>query len=150
MLGPRKSLQALARSDFPPGGSWLNQHLIEKKSIGSISEKEMRELMAVMRLVGQEDLTPLYAIPPKVRFGAHFFYSKACFGCHRIDGQGGKMGEVKAPDLTFRLLRPKPWHIQHIHDATSVVPNSKMPPFLHYEPYEYDALAEYILYLHTP
>ncbi|HEY4490450.1 MAG TPA: c-type cytochrome, partial [Acidobacteriota bacterium] len=121
-----------------------------QKSATSLADKEIREVMAVLRLVGADDLTPLYTIPPKVRFGAHFFYSKACLNCHRIDGQGGKMAEVKSPDLTFRLLRPKQWHLEHIRDATSVVPNSKMPPFLHYEPYEYDALAEYILYLHTP
>ena len=57
---------------------------------------------------------------------------------------------MKAPDLTFRLLRKKEWHIQHIHDSRTVVPKSQMPPFLHYESWEYEDLADYILYLHTP
>jgi mono/diheme cytochrome c family protein len=116
----------------------------------SLTPQEVQELMSVLRIVSGEDLRPLYTIPPEARFGAHFFYNKACSYCHTVDGQGGKSTEIKGPDLTLRLLRSKQWHMDHIRDATSVVPESKMPPFLHYEPHEYAALAEYILYLHTP
>jgi cbb3-type cytochrome oxidase cytochrome c subunit len=48
------------------------------------------------------------------------------------------------------LLRKKEWHMQHIKDPRTLVPNSEMPPNLHYESWEYHALAEYILYLHKP
>lgn len=148
-LGLRSNLQTLARVHFPTGGTWLQQHLQEKGSTAVLSDKEVEELMSVLRIVAQDDASVLYTIPKPVRFGANMFYNKSCFGCHRIDGQGGA-SEHHGPDLTLRLLRPKQWHVAHIHDAQSVVPNSKMPPFFHYEPSEYDALAEYILYLHTP
>lgn len=147
--GLRPNLPNLVRVKFPSGGVWLQQHLQQKGSTATLSDKDVEELMSVLRLVADRDARLLYTIPRPVRFGANMFYNKACFDCHRIDGQGGSSPK-HGPDLTLRLLRPKEWHIAHIHDSQSVVPNSKMPPFFHYEPYEYDALAEYILYLHTP
>ncbi|PWT87727.1 MAG: hypothetical protein C5B54_11835 [Acidobacteria bacterium] len=150
MLGSRPNLQTLTRSHFPVGGDWLQQHLTDQGKNVQLTNRDKEALMSVLRLVADKDPKLLYTIPRKVRFGANMFFTKACITCHRIDGQGGEHAEVKAPDLTLRLLRPKSWHIEHIKDAQSVVPNSKMPPFFHYEPYEFDALAEYILYLHTP
>ena len=149
-LGDRPDLQSLGRSRFPSGGPWLQQHLQENGRTVVFQDKEVEELLSVMRLVTGNRSDLLASIPPKVRFGAHFFYNSSCPVCHKIDGQGGKDPEVPSPDLTLRLLRTKDWHIKHIHDPQSVVRNSKMPPFFHYEPHEYEALAEYILYLHSP
>jgi hypothetical protein len=124
--------------------------LQEQKRNATLTENDGTELMSVLRLVAGDGPQLLSSIPPPARFGAHMFFNKACIHCHKIDGQGGEESKVKAPDLTLRLLRPKSWHIEHIRDAQSVVPGSKMPPFLHYEDYELNALAEYILYLHSP
>ncbi len=148
VLGERRNLQTLIRNSFPPGREWLQSHL--SRTGRSLTEKEGSELMSVFRLVAGADPALLSSIPPKARLGAHLFFNKACVRCHTIDGQGGKSSEIKGPDLTLRLLRPKEWHIKHIRDSQSVVPDSKMPPFLHYEDFEYEALAEYLLYLHTP
>jgi ubiquinol-cytochrome c reductase cytochrome b subunit len=159
-LGSRPDLQTLAKNRFPSGGAWLQTHLdtvgadlrpaLENGDQNSLSDKEVDEMMSALRLVAGDRTDVLASIPPKVRFGAHFFYNSSCPVCHTIDGQGGKEPEVPSPDLTLRLLRTKEWHIKHIHDPQSVVRNSKMPPFFHYERHEYEALAEYILYLHTP
>ena len=143
-LGDRTSLQTLAKNEFPTGQTWFDQHLQR-----TLPEKQVQELMSVLRLVAGDQTDLLVNIPAKARFGAHFFYNSSCPLCHTIDGQGGKNPEVPSPDLTLRLMRTKEWHIKHIHDPQSLVRNSKMPPFFHYEPHEYDALAEYILYLHA-
>jgi len=148
-MGSRLNLQTLVRNRFPTGATWFERHFQENGIQTTLGDREVEELMSVLRLVAGNRPDLLYTIPPKARFGAHFFYNSSCGSCHKIDGQGGEHPRVTAPDLTLRLLRSKEWHIKHIHDAQSVVPKSKMPPFFHYEGFEYDALAEYILYLHT-
>jgi hypothetical protein len=149
-LGSRSSLQTLAKNRFPTGATWFENHFQDNGRTTTFSDREVQELMSVLRVVTTDRADLLYTIPSKARFGAHFFYNSSCPMCHKIDGQGGDHPRVPAPDLTLRLLRSKEWHMKHIHDPQSVVPDSKMPPFFHYEEFEYDALAEYILYLHTP
>ena len=146
MLGGRLDLQTQARNHFPDGGDWLQKHLQDKGNTAVLSPKEVREIMSVLRLASGDHPERLYTIPPKIRFGANMFYNKSCIDCHTIDGQGG----TKGPNLTLRPLKTEEWHIEHIKDPRSKNPKSEMPPFFHYEPYEYEALAEYILYLHTP
>jgi hypothetical protein len=146
-MGSRLNLQTLSRDRFPTGAEWFANHFEEHGVQTTLTDKDVEELMSVLRLVAGNRPDLLYRIPPKVRFGAHFFYNSTCPVCHKIDGQGAEHPRVPAPDLTFRLWRPKAWHIKHIHDSQSVVPHSKMPPFFHYEDFEYDALADYILYL---
>jgi ubiquinol-cytochrome c reductase cytochrome b subunit len=143
-FGERANLQALTKNYFPSDPAWFEQHLGT-----AFSEKEVHEVVSVLRWIATDRTDLLIGIPRKAQFGAHFFYNSSCPMCHTIDGQGGKNPEVPSPDLTLRLLRTKEWHIKHIHDPQSVVRNSKMPPFFHYEPQEYDALAEYLLYLHS-
>jgi mono/diheme cytochrome c family protein len=150
VFGTRLPLQTLLHETFPSGESWFVAHLSAHGRQAVLSGKEIQELMSVLALVAHGDPKPLYTIPAGVRFGAHKFYNSSCSFCHTVAGQGGKKSEVKAPDLTLRLLRPRDWHIRHIRDSRSVVPNSQMPPFLHYEQFEYEALADYILYLHVP
>jgi hypothetical protein len=148
--GERPDLATLSKNQFPSGAVWLQQHLQEQGKDVSLQDKEVEELVSVLRLVAGGETDLLARIPPAARYGAHFFYNSSCPVCHTIDGQGGKEPEVPSPDLTLRLPRTKEWHIKHIYDPQSLVPESKMPPFFHYEPHEYDALAEYLLYLHAP
>lgn len=149
-LGLRSNLQTLTRNHFPPGGDWLQQHLTQNGKTKQLTDKDKIALMSILRIVADKDPKLIYTIPKKVRYGGNMFFNKSCVHCHRIDGQGGENAEVKAPDLTVRLLRPKKYHIAHIKDPRSLVPKSEMPPFFHYEEWQYDDLAEYILYLHTP
>jgi ubiquinol-cytochrome c reductase cytochrome b subunit len=146
--GNRLNLQTLARNHFPTGSEWFVKHFAGHGKVETLDEKDVQELMSVLRLVAGDREDLLYRIPPKARFGAHFFYHSTCNMCHKIDGQGGEHPRVPAPDLTLRLWRSKQWHIKHIHDPQSVVKKSRMPPFFHYKDFEYDALAEYLQYLH--
>ena len=150
VLGDKPDLQTLARSYFPTGSAWFQQHFQQQGREILLRDKEVEELISVLRVVTGDRPDLLSSIPSRVRFGAHFLYNSSCLNCHKIDGQGGKHPEVPSPDLTLRLIRTKEWHMKHIYDPQSVVRNSKMPPFFHYEPHEYEALAQYILYLHTP
>ncbi|HSE39368.1 MAG TPA: cytochrome b N-terminal domain-containing protein [Acidobacteriota bacterium] len=149
-IGPKPSLQLLSRKQFPAGEAWLEQHLTKHGADADLNRKETDQILSTLRVASGDHPELLYSIPPNVRIGARLFYSQSCTYCHKIDGQGGEQSEVKAPDLTFRLLRPKQWHMQHIKDPRTLVPKSEMPPSLHGEPWEYSALADYILYLHKP
>lgn len=151
VLGPKPDLQTLARRNFPTGDNWIKDHFQKQSATEVILDpKEVEEILSVLRLVTGDNPQLLSSIPASVRLGAHMFYNKSCIRCHKIDGQGAQSPDVPAPDLTLRPLRTKSWHVEHIRDPQTVVPNSKMPPFLHYEDYEYSALADYILYLHSP
>src|SRR5262249_12066798 len=147
-LGFRSDLQSLSQHAFPSGGDWLQQHLQKQGSTAVLSDRDKSALMSILKVVAEKDAKLIYTVPKEVRFGGNFFYHKSCVECHKIDGEGGLT--KKGPDLTLRLLRPKEYHKQHIKDPQSVNPASKMPPFFHYEDSEFDALAEFILYLHTP
>jgi quinol-cytochrome oxidoreductase complex cytochrome b subunit len=147
-LGLRSDLETLSRNAFPSGGDWLQQHLQQHRNTATLSDHDKSALMSILKVVAEKNANLIYTVPKEVRFGGNFFFNKSCVECHKIDGEGGLT--KKGPDLTLRLLRPKEWHKQHIKDAQSVNPVSKMPPFFHYEDSEFDALAEYILYLHTP
>ncbi len=150
VLGPRPSLQMLARKNFPIGKDWLQDHLKRSGKEVLLTKKDTEMLMSALRVTAGDRPDLLYTIPPHVRDGGRLFYNGPCTYCHKVDGQGGDQTEVKAPDLTFRLLRKKEWHVQHIKDPRTVVPNSEMPPNFHYSASEFDALAEYLWYLHKP
>jgi hypothetical protein len=141
-----KPLQILARNEFPAGKDWFKNHLEKVGRDSGLTEKEVKELMSVLRLAAGEHSERIYTIPTVVRFGAHTFYNNFCINCHTIDSQGGKKG----PDLTIRPLRSKEWHIQHIREPQSLVANSKMQEFPDFTNAQYNGLAEYILYLHSP
>ncbi len=141
-----RPLETLAQTQFPAGKPWLQSHLREFGKDTDLSEQEVNEILSVLRLVTNEQSHLLYTIPWPVRFGAHTFHVNDCINCHTVDGQGGKKG----PDLTIRPLHSKEWHIQHIRDPQSVVSDSKMMEFPDFSDAEYSALADYILYLHSP
>ncbi|MEP6960066.1 MAG: cytochrome b N-terminal domain-containing protein, partial [Nitrospirota bacterium] len=86
-------------------------------------------LLVVFALLGIS-LKNLYAIPktdPSVARGQALFAQQHCAACHRIHGEGGKVG----PDLSYVAdQRPdRQWHVRHFRDPQSVSPGSIMPPF---------------------
>ncbi|MDE3218297.1 MAG: cytochrome b N-terminal domain-containing protein [Nitrospirota bacterium] len=71
-----------------------------------------------------------YALPtldPSVARGKALFARQHCMACHRIHGDGGKVG----PDLSYVAdQRPdRQWHLRHFRDPSSVSPGSIMPAF---------------------
>lgn len=86
-------------------------------------------LLCVFALLGIS-LRNLYAMPkidPSVARGKGLFAQHHCAACHRIHGEGGKVG----PDLSYVAdQRPdRQWHMRHFRDPQSVTPGSIMPPF---------------------
>jgi ubiquinol-cytochrome c reductase cytochrome b subunit len=75
-------------------------------------------------------LKHLYAVPredPSVAKGRALFAQHHCAACHKIHGEGGKVG----PDLSYvGDNRPdRDWHVRHFRDPQSVSPGSIMPKF---------------------
>ncbi|WP_455378111.1 cytochrome b N-terminal domain-containing protein [Petrachloros mirabilis] len=89
-------------------------------------------------------LRNLYALPtldPSVARGKSLFAQHQCMACHRIHGEGGKVG----PDLSYVAdQRPdRQWHLRHFRDPQSVSPGSIMPAF----PLEENALNDLASYM---
>ncbi len=87
-------------------------------------------LAVVFALLGIS-LKNLYAVPredPSVTHGRALYAQHHCSACHKIHGEGGKVG----PDLSYvGDDRPdRDWHIRHFRDPQSVSPGSFMPKFL--------------------
>lgn len=92
-------------------------------------------------------LRDLHAIPtvdPSVARGKALFAHHHCMACHRIHGEGGKVG----PDLSYVAdQRPdRQWHLRHLRDPQSVSPGSIMPAFP-LEEKDLNDLTSYILTL---
>jgi ubiquinol-cytochrome c reductase cytochrome b subunit len=66
-------------------------------------------------------------IDPAVVRGKDLFAKNHCMACHRIHGEGGKVG----PDLSYVAeQRPdRQWHLRHFRNPQSVSPGSIMPAF---------------------
>lgn len=66
-------------------------------------------------------------LDPSVVRGKILFAQQHCIACHRIHGEGGKVG----PDLSYvGDRRPdRRWHLRHYRDPQSVSPGSIMPAF---------------------
>jgi ubiquinol-cytochrome c reductase cytochrome b subunit len=86
-------------------------------------------LAVVFALLGIS-LKNLYAVPredPFVARGRVLYAQNHCAACHRLHGEGGKVG----PDLSYvGDDRPdRDWHLRHFRDPQSVSPGSIMPKF---------------------
>jgi nitric oxide reductase subunit C len=77
--------------------------------------------------------------------GQVLFQKHDCVACHQIKSIGGAAG----PDLTHvGGTRPAvEWHIAHLKDPESMVPDSAMPEFDHLSDEELRELAEYLVTL---
>ncbi len=74
--------------------------------------------------------------------GQLLFQQNGCNDCHEVNGIGGTAG----PDLSkVGLRRPDvQWHIRHLKDPESVVPDSAMPAFDDLSEQELRELADYL------
>lgn len=91
-----------------------------------------------------------YAVPasdPSVVRGQKLYAQYQCMACHRIHGEGTKIG----PDLSFVGDRKpdRDWHLRHFNDPQAVVPGSIMPKFPLSDQDKHD-LASYMLILKSP
>jgi nitric oxide reductase subunit C len=77
--------------------------------------------------------------------GQQIYQSQGCSNCHNINGIGGTSG----PELTRVGANGKDvaWHVKHLKDPRSVVPNSAMPPFAAMSDDDLKSLAAYIVTL---
>ena len=86
-------------------------------------------LLVVFGLLGTSlwNLHRTPKIDPSVARGKVLFSKHHCMACHRIHGEGGKVG----PDLSYVAdQRPdRQWHLRHYRDPRSVSPGSIMPAF---------------------
>ena len=83
-------------------------------------------------------------IDPAVARGKVLFAKNHCMACHRIHGEGGKVG----PDLSYVAeQRPdRQWHLRHFRNPQSVSPGSTMPAFS-LEEKDLNDLTSYLLTL---
>ena len=118
-----------------------------------LSEKEADDLMAFLDWMSKVDTNnwpppPILAVAAAGKAasaGQVLFQQHDCAACHQINGIGG----VAGPDLTYiGSMQPDPgWHIAHLKDPESKVPESAMPAFDHLSDQELKDLAEYLVTL---
>jgi len=62
-----------------------------------------------------------------IEYGRTLYRQEGCFMCHRLNGEGGKVG----PDLTVEGIRGRTdeWLIGHFKDPPAYTPGSIMPAF---------------------
>jgi len=77
--------------------------------------------------------------------GQQIYQSQGCSGCHTMNGIGGTSG----PDLTSigKTRNNVEWHMKHLKDPRSVVPNSAMPPYSGLSDDDLKSLAAYLVTL---
>jgi len=77
--------------------------------------------------------------------GQQIYQSQGCSGCHTISGIGGTSG----PDLTNvgKTGKDVEWHVKHLKNPRSVIPNSAMPPYVGLPDDDIKSLAAYLVTL---
>ncbi|MEN8264409.1 MAG: c-type cytochrome [Nitrospirota bacterium] len=141
--------------------SYLKKFIMNPKAIKpdaamptlGLTDKEADNLMAFLDWMSEVDTNDW---PPKpilaaaltgkaTSMGQLLFQQEDCIACHQINGIGG----VSGPDLThIGSERPDiKWHIAHLKDPESVVPDSAMPDFSDLNENELNDLANYLVTL---
>lgn len=77
-----------------------------------------------------------------IRYGETLYRQEGCFTCHRLDGQGTKIG----PDLTDEGKRGRTdeWLVGHFRDPTAYSPGSVMPSFRNLKTEQLQALVAFL------
>jgi len=78
-----------------------------------------------------------------IAYGKTLYRQEGCFMCHRLDGEGGKVG----PDLTVEGTRGRTvdWLTGHFKDPGKYVPGSIMPSFENLTDEQLNALTAFLL-----
>lgn len=77
-----------------------------------------------------------------IAYGRTLYRQEGCFMCHRLDGEGGKVG----PDLTNEGTRGRTdaWLIGHFKDPAAYSPGSIMPAFKNLTDKQLQALTAFL------
>lgn len=77
-----------------------------------------------------------------IRYGKILYRQEGCFMCHRLDGEGGKVG----PDLTVEGTRGRSeaWLLGHFKNPPAYTRGSIMPPFKNLTEEQLGALAAFL------
>jgi len=77
-----------------------------------------------------------------IAYGKTLYRQEGCFTCHRLDGEGTKVG----PDLTIEGTRGRSaaWLIGHFKNPPAYVPGSIMPSFKNLTDEQLDALTAFL------
>ncbi|MBI4531950.1 MAG: cytochrome b N-terminal domain-containing protein [Candidatus Latescibacteria bacterium] len=90
--------------------------------------------------------SPTAPLTPTELAGKVYFQEHNCLRCHRLNGQGAKIG----PDLAgVGKKRDAEWLNQHFQNPSSIVPGTIMPP-LDLPIEKLNALSAYLLRLNDP
>jgi len=78
-----------------------------------------------------------------VAYGRTLYRQEGCFTCHRLNGEGGKVG----PDLTVEGTRgrTRDWLVGHFKQPSSYTPGSMMPAFTNLTDEQLEALSTFLL-----
>ncbi len=116
-----------------------------------ISPEEAKKIVAFLEWISKVDtngwppkpVLATYRMPKSP--GVTVFQKYGCTACHMVNGVGGTSG----PDLTHVASRKpdRQWHIKHIRNPQSVVPDSAMPGFPQINEQELNQLVDYLLTL---
>jgi mono/diheme cytochrome c family protein len=149
IIGPELDKVGARRSP-----EWLKKHFIAPASAtpGSVmppqkfSATNLEAIVLYMLSQTGESAAGYYSsmkVLPNTLEGLHLFQTRGCFGCHSVNGNGGKVG----PPLDDVGLRRAPeWMMQHFRDPQSITPGSVMPKFGFTEA-EARALTDFLIHM---
>ncbi len=140
---------------------YLKKYIMDPKAIRAdaampnlgINDKEADDLMVFLDWMSKVDTNgwppdPILTVASKGKVtsaGQLLFQQEDCIACHQING----IGSVGGPDLTHvGSNRPDiAWHIAHLKNPESAVPDSAMPDYAHLSNAELNDLANYLITL---
>lgn len=144
----------------PPG--YLKQFLMDPRGVNpkaampklGLTSREADDLIVFLTWISRIDTNDW---PPKPILaaaagsgkgqtrGQQIYQSEGCSNCHNIYGIGGTSG----PELSRVGANGKDaaWHVKHLRDPRSVVPNSAMPPYAGLSDDDLTSLAAYLVTL---
>ena len=135
---------------------WIIQNGVRLTGMPSwkeaISEQDTWKLVTFIRQLPKletaqtkmdEGSRPSQTEEQKIAYGKTLYRQEGCFICHRLDGEGGKVG----PDLTEEANRGRSpdWLIGHFRDPKAYVPGSIMPSFKNLTNEQLSGLTAFLL-----
>lgn len=124
-------------------GSWKGTISSDDTWKLAIFIHHLPELGAANAERAKKQETPARTKEQLIARGKTLYRQEGCFICHRLDGEGTKVG----PDLTVEGTRGRSaaWLIGHFKDPAAYVPGSIMPPFKNLTDEQLQALTAFLL-----